>query len=66
MSDNKKYLGDGVYADFDGCNITLTTEDGISTTNRIVLEPEVREALKRYEDAIEGDIAFRAQGTCGG
>ncbi len=35
------YLGDGVYADFDGFAVVLTTEDGVSVTNRIVLEPEV-------------------------
>lgn len=46
----KCYLGDGVYAtrrDGDS-RIELTTEDGISETNRIWLEPEVVEALKRF------------------
>jgi hypothetical protein len=37
----KVYLGDGVYAEYDGYNVILTTENGISITNRIVLEPEV-------------------------
>ena len=42
MSDsNKEYLGDGVYADLKDGQIILTTENGISETNRIVLEPEV-------------------------
>lgn len=44
----KRYVGDGVYADFDGFSIVLTTEDGIRATNRIVLEPEVWTALKDY------------------
>ena len=30
MSKYKSYIGDGVYADFDGYGIVLTTEDGIS------------------------------------
>ncbi len=44
----KEYLGDAVYADFDGYHVVLTTEDGISVTNRICLEPAVIVALNRY------------------
>lgn len=44
----KSYLGDGVYCDFDGFGLVLTTENGISETNRIVLEPEVYHALVEY------------------
>jgi hypothetical protein len=56
----KTYLGDGVYADVEYGMIKLTTEDGISTTNTIYLEPEVINALQstsllsrrtRYEPA---------------
>ena len=35
---SKRYLGDGVYCDRDERGIVLTTEDGISATNTIVLE----------------------------
>ena len=42
----KTYLGDGVYIQFtDDNHIVLTTEDGISITNTIYLEPEVYAAL---------------------
>lgn len=41
----KEYLGDGVYMEFDGVDIILTTEDGISIQNRIVLEPSLWQAL---------------------
>ena len=44
----KIYLGDGAYAVWDGYNINLTTEDGISVTNRIVLEPVVLKALFEF------------------
>lgn len=54
----KAYLGDGVYADFDGYAVVLTTENGISVTNTIVLEPEVYEALVAYRQHLE-DIARR-------
>ena len=44
----KHYIGDGVYVDFDGFAIVLTTEDGVSVTNKIVLEPEVYNSLVNY------------------
>lgn len=48
----KMYLGDGVYVSFDGYALTLTTADGISTTNTIVLEPPVYAALIAYVDRL--------------
>jgi len=50
----KRYLGDAVYADHDGFALVLTTEDGISVTNRIVLEPEVYAALLEYVKKLQG------------
>ena len=44
----KQYLGDAVYADTENEMIKLTTEDGISVSNTIYLEPEVFAALLRY------------------
>jgi hypothetical protein len=44
----KRYLGDGAYVNFDGFDLILTTEDGISVTNRIVLEPSVLAELLVY------------------
>lgn len=45
----KEYLGDGVYADFDGYHIVLTTERlEPNTIDRICLEPEVLHNLERY------------------
>jgi hypothetical protein len=42
----EKYLGDGVYASFDGFNIWLAANDH---TNKVVaLEPSVLEAVMRY------------------
>lgn len=48
MSANKDYLGDSVYADFDGFAIILTTENGMGASNTIVMEPEVLAALNRF------------------
>lgn len=44
--DNETYLGDAVYASFDGWQIRLRTGDG---NNQIIfLEPEVLERLFAY------------------
>lgn len=51
---NKEYLGDGVYADFDGYHVVLTTENGMHTTNRICLDDEVVEALELYLGRLRG------------
>ena len=48
----KTYLGDAVYADFDGYHIVLTTEDGIRVTNIVCLEPQVLDALDRFRAAL--------------
>ena len=44
------YLGDGVYAKFDGYHIWLTTgsHEERDATNAIALEPAVFEALVEY------------------
>jgi hypothetical protein len=45
------YLGDGVYASFDGYHIVLDLR-GQDNHTRIALEPIVMEALVNYRDAI--------------
>jgi len=44
----KVYLGDSVYAWFDGYGIILTTENGPEPSNVIAMEPEVVEAFERF------------------
>lgn len=46
------YLGDGVYADFDGYGITLKANDHENPTDTIYLEPEVLAALNRYAERV--------------
>lgn len=48
MSAYKKYLGDGVYIDFDGYAVTLTTEDGISVQNTVYMEPTIVKNFQAY------------------
>lgn len=55
MSKNskKRYVGDGVYLDYDGFSFVLTTEDGTSAQNTIYLEPFVWRSLKlRVEEIL--------------
>jgi len=50
-----EYLGDSVYADFDGYHIVLTTNNGYpdDPRNRICLDPEVFESLLRFKKKLE-------------
>lgn len=46
----KRYLGDGVYAGWDGFHIVLWVEGGsIFGDDHIALEPSVLDALFRYQ-----------------
>ncbi len=49
------YLGDAVYASFDGYQIWLTTGDG--GNQRIAIEPNVYFALREYAKRIWGEQA---------
>lgn len=42
---DKSYLGDSVYASFDGYAVKLTTENGFGPSNTIYLEPEILQRL---------------------
>lgn len=44
----KRYLGDGVYAAFDGFGVWLTAENGVAATDLIYLEPVILSELARF------------------
>lgn len=52
MGLDKIYIGDGLYADWDGEHVVLTTENGIATTNTIYLTDETWASLVDYIDAL--------------
>ena len=60
---NKIYLGDGAYAeiDHDAQEIVLTTENGIETTNRVVLGP--RETVIFVEWLQDHGVRLQIKGT---
>ena len=47
-SARKTYLGDGVYAEFDGFQVWIWTSDGLRESPRIALDPDVIEALGKF------------------
>lgn len=49
--ENPKYLGDGVYASFDGYHVNLAVNN--HKNHVVALEPEVVESLKQYFNEIE-------------
>lgn len=44
----KDYLGDGLYAQFDGHHIVLTAENGLRATDTVYLEPACVRAIARF------------------
>ena len=63
---DKVYLGDSVYADFDGYHIILTTENGYpdDPRNRIALEPSVLDALNLYTRRIHEAQEEKHESRC--
>lgn len=55
-TERKVYLGDSVYANFDGYMICLTTENGMGPSNTIYLEPEVMRAMIRYAEGLRAPV----------
>lgn len=51
------YLGDGVYASFDGFHVWLRT--GGTASDRIALEPAVLAALNDYVHALQKELSPR-------
>jgi hypothetical protein len=46
----EEYLGDGLYADFDGYQIWLAANDRVNgrPTDKVALNPDVVQSFKRY------------------
>ena len=60
MSARKTYLGDGAYAEFDRYgDLVLTTENGISVTNRIVLGGVEYQALVDFVNRLRQELSQR-------
>jgi hypothetical protein len=57
---NATYLGDGVYADFDGYQIWIWTSDGYNFSQRIAIDDYTLEALIEYAKRCRaGEVSIR-------
>jgi hypothetical protein len=57
------YLGDGVYARFDGYQVVIWTSNGIDKSAEIALEPEVLRALVQYDADVRKQITEKGNDT---
>jgi len=48
--ENMDYLGDSVYAGFDGFAVWIWTDNGMGKENVVCFEPEVQAALNRFRE----------------
>lgn len=67
MSDEKRqpeYLGDGLYADFDGQTVRLFASNGVSTSNEVFLEADSLAALLRYLVRVKTQQTLAPSFTC--
>ena len=61
MDEIKDYLGDGVYAIFDGYGIWLNSNSPDNPTDTIYLEPSVLDALNRFDKRIREQSIQRSE-----
>lgn len=47
-----EYLGDAVYASFDGYHVWVETSNGLGLTNSVALDPDVFARLIAYQENI--------------
>ncbi len=64
--DNKTYLGDGVYASFDGYQVWVWASDGEYNTAKIALEPGVIDRLNAFYKEKTGVKFYDRVGGGGG
>lgn len=53
VNNNKIYLGDGLYGEFDGYQFRLYTSNGFSEDNEVFLEPTVLNTFWRWVKSFE-------------
>lgn len=53
MIENREYIGDSVYIEYDGWAFAIMTNNGYEDENVIYLEPSVIENLIHYIDKIK-------------
>lgn len=49
----RTYLGDGLYAEFDGFQIRLFAHNGVTHTNEVYLEPAVLQSFLKFIEQVK-------------
>ena len=62
---HKEYLGDAIYADWDGMHVILTTGDGIYESDRILLNEDVFKKLTNYYETKRDESGRSSEGEPG-
>ena len=57
-----EYLGDGLYASFDGYTFWLRASDGRRVTNEVALEPHVMAAFEAYVKRVAEGAVLHQRG----
>lgn len=57
MTQEPVYLGDGLYAQFNGWQIRLYASNGVSTQDQVFLEPHVLANFLNYIKPLQGAAA---------
>jgi hypothetical protein len=56
MATDDSYLGDGLYASFDGWQIELYASNGIQKTSSVFLDPDTLAAFLKYVERLQQSI----------
>ena len=58
---DKRYIGDGVYASFDGYQFWLTAEDGTGVMAAVALENSTMQGFDQYREYVKDFYAPSAE-----
>jgi len=61
--ENVEYLGDGLYASYDGYQICLMANSHINPTDRVYLDPAVYSSLQKYVSRVVAQHPAPADGA---
>jgi hypothetical protein len=56
FGDDDSYLGDGLYASFDGWQIELYASNGIEKTNSVLLDSDTLAAFLKYVERLQQSV----------
>lgn len=61
---DKRHIGNGLYIEYDGTGLILTTEYGENVTSRIYLVPGMLDAMTQYNRDVAAEIRKNLSDSC--